>query len=55
VRHRGHYKRLPTNVEAFDDAGRSVGVIFQTASHFETPAMMRELVHFSASSAAEDG
>ncbi len=44
VRHRGHYKSLSTNVEAFDDAGRSVGVIFETASPLETPEMMRELV-----------
>lgn len=49
VRHRGHYKRLPTNVEAFDDAGRSVGVIFETASPFETPGMMQELLGWTQS------
>src|SRR5689334_19343518 len=30
--HRGEYKKLPNNVEAFDQYGRSVGVIFETAT-----------------------
>ena len=33
-RHRGHYKTLPNQVEAFDADGQSVGVIFATASPF---------------------
>ena len=43
-RHRGHYKTVPNHVEAFDDTGRSLGVIFQTATPFETPFRMSELV-----------
>lgn len=43
-RHRGQYKTQSNQVEAFDEAGRSVGVIFQTASPFETPMKMAELV-----------
>ena len=43
-RHRGHYKSLPNSVEAFDDQGCSVGVIFETASPFDTPRLMQELV-----------
>ena len=43
-RHRGEYKKLPNNVEAFDQHGRSVGVIFETASPFDTPRLMEELV-----------
>ncbi|MDD2943743.1 MAG: Fic family protein [bacterium] len=43
-RHRGEYKKLPNNVEAFDADGKSVGVIFQTASPFDTPYRMQELV-----------
>ncbi len=31
-RHRGSYKTLPNNVEAFDADGRSVGIIFETAT-----------------------
>jgi len=43
-RHRGEYKKLPNNVEAFDEHGRSVGVIFETASPFDAPRLMQELV-----------
>jgi Fic family protein len=43
-RHPGEYKKLSNNVEAFDETGKSVGVIFQTASPFETPMKMQELV-----------
>ena len=43
-RHRGQYKTQSNQVEAFDEAGRSVGVIFQTASPFETPMRMAELL-----------
>ena len=41
--HRGSYKTLPNNVAAFDDAGLQVGIVFETASPFETPALMAEL------------
>ena len=43
-RHRGDYKKLENNVEAFDAQGNSVGVIFQTASPFDTPRLMAALV-----------
>src|SRR5690349_1135058 len=42
--HRGSYKKIANNVEAFDQHGRSVGVIFETASPFDTPRLMEELV-----------
>ncbi|HLH32299.1 MAG TPA: Fic family protein [Terriglobia bacterium] len=42
--HRGSYKTLVNNVEAFDARGRSIGVIFETATPFDTPRMMEELV-----------
>jgi Fic family protein len=42
--HRGEYKTLPNNVEAFDQHGRSVGVIFETASPSDTARLMQELV-----------
>jgi len=47
ARHRGHYKSLPNSVEAFDDNGRSIGVIFETASPFDTPRLMQELVDWT--------
>lgn len=43
-RHRGAYKTIPNNVEAFDEHGRSVGIVFETASPFDTPRLMQELV-----------
>jgi Fic family protein len=43
-RHRGEYKKLPNNVEAFDANGRSVGVVFETVTPFDTPFRMQELV-----------
>jgi Fic family protein len=42
--HRGQYKIVANNVEAFDSKGRSVGVIFETATPFDTPLLMQELV-----------
>lgn len=44
VRHRGDYKKFPNNVEAFDAQGRSLGIVFETASPFETPLQMTDLV-----------
>lgn len=43
-RHRGTYKKLPNHVEAFDQGGRSLGIIFETAPPFDTPRLMEELV-----------
>lgn len=42
--HKGEYKKLQNNVEAFDANGKSLGVIFETASPFDTPHLMTELV-----------
>ena len=46
-RHRGDYKRLDNHVEAFDAKGKSVGIVFQTASPFDTPRLMAELVEWT--------
>lgn len=43
-RHRGAYKTLPNHVEAFDEEGGSLGVVFATATPFDTPRLMTELV-----------
>ncbi|MBU0504690.1 DUF977 family protein [bacterium] len=43
-RHRGEYKTLPNHVEAFDQDGKSLGVVFQTTTPFDTPRLMEELV-----------
>lgn len=44
VRHRGEYKTNPNHVAAFDENGIQVGIVFQTASPFDTPRLMEELV-----------
>ena len=44
LRHRGEYKILPNNVAAIDEEGRQIGIVFETASPFDTPERMRELV-----------
>lgn len=46
-RHRGQYKAVDNNVEAFDADGRSLGIIFKTASPFETPLKMQALVRWT--------
>ncbi|MDY6937790.1 MAG: Fic family protein [Cyanobacteriota bacterium] len=43
-RHRGNYKSVENHIEAFDFQGNSLGILFATASPFETPFLMEELV-----------
>jgi Fic family protein len=43
-RHRGHYKKLPNSIAAFGEDGRQIAVVFETASPFDTPRLMAELV-----------
>jgi Fic family protein len=42
--HRGAYKTTSNSVAAFDEAGRQVGIVFETATPFDTPRLMAELV-----------
>lgn len=42
--HRGVYKNITNHVEAFDADGKLIGVVLQTATPFETPLMMKQLV-----------
>lgn len=48
-RHRGAYKTLSNHVEAFGPDGKSLGVVFETATPFETPRLMTELVKWTRS------
>lgn len=43
-RHRGQYKTLRNDVGAFDADGNRVGIVFETATPFDTPRRMQELV-----------
>jgi len=53
-RHRGDYKALSNSVEAFDTEGRSIGVIFETATPFDTPRLMEALVAWSNEAMEEE-
>jgi Fic family protein len=44
ARHRGRYKNTSNSVAAFDARGRQVGVVFETATPFDTPRLMSELI-----------
>jgi Fic family protein len=43
-RHRGQYKTSSNSVAAFDEDGVQIGIVFETASPFDTPRLMAELV-----------
>ncbi|WP_419583023.1 Fic family protein [Thiolapillus sp.] len=44
TRHRGSYKTHSNSVAAFDERGAQIGIVFQTATPFDTPRLMTELV-----------
>jgi Fic family protein len=43
-RHRGDYKTLRNDVGAFDADGNMIGIVFETATPFDTPRRMTELM-----------
>ncbi len=42
--HCGNYKTNSNSVAAFDEDGTQIGIVFQTATPFDTPCLMTELV-----------
>lgn len=46
-RHRGNYKTSPNSVAAFDEHGKQIGIVFETASPFDTPRLMLELIEWT--------
>jgi Fic family protein len=42
--HRGEYKTQPNSVAAFDETGKQIGILFETATPFDTPRLMTEVV-----------
>ena len=46
-KHRGKYKNISNAVAAFDAQGKEIGIVFQTASPFDTPRLMQELVEWT--------
>lgn len=49
-RHRGEYKKFSNSVQAFDVDGQSLGVVFETATPFDTPQRMADIVTWTAES-----
>ena len=43
-RHRGEYKTNSNSVAVFDENGNQIGMVFETATPFNTPHLMAELV-----------
>lgn len=52
-RHRGAYKTNANHVSAFDEAGQEIGVVFETATPFDTPRLMAELVEWTRTALEE--
>ena len=52
-RHRGQYKQVDNHIEAFNQEGKSLGVILATASPFETPFQMEELIFWTRQALSE--
>jgi Fic family protein len=52
--HRGHYKKVTNHVEAFGPNGESLGVVFETATPFETPGWMKDIVDWFNRSVEEE-
>jgi Fic family protein len=42
--HRGEYKTQPNSVAAFDETGTQITIVFETATPFDTPRLMNEVV-----------
>ena len=51
--HRGRYKTNTNHVSAFDESGNEIGVVFEAATPFETPRLMKELVEWTNQSLNE--
>ncbi len=47
VHHRGEYKKVSNNVEVFDADGKSIGIVFEAATPFDTPLQMKELIQWT--------
>ncbi|MEF8726931.1 MAG: Fic family protein [Accumulibacter sp.] len=53
--HRGNYKTSSNSVVAFDEGGKQIGVVFETATPYDTPRLMTELVTWFNELRTNDG
>ncbi len=44
TRHRGEYKTSSNSVAAFNEDGKQIGIVFETATPFDTPRLMSEII-----------
>lgn len=47
ISHCGEYKKISNAVAAFDSSGREIGIVFKTATPFDTPRLMENLVRWT--------
>jgi Fic family protein len=47
-KHKGEYKKISNAVTAYDSEGKELGVVFETATPFETPIKMQKLVEWTS-------
>jgi Fic family protein len=52
-RHRGEYKTNTNHVMAFDAEGKEIGIVFETATPFDTPRLMTELIAWTRKAVEE--
>lgn len=45
--HRGEYKKQANSVAAFDEEGKQISIVFETATPFDTPRLMAEAVDWA--------
>lgn len=53
ARHRGAWKTASNSIAAFDEQGQQIGIVFETASPFDTPGRMTDLVTWFNRATAE--
>lgn len=46
-RHKGSYKKISNTVAAYSPEGKELGIVFETATPFETPLKMEKLVNWT--------
>lgn len=46
-KHKGEYKKISNSVVAYDSDGKEIGIVFETATPFETPLKMQELIEWT--------
>src|SRR3989339_1846765 len=53
-RHRGEYKKVENKVHMIDEAGNSVGILFDTTLAYLTPIQMQELIEWTIKALKEE-